>query len=104
VSQHGCCQSAAIAGRPSMARRCLAFAGWIVPGTILAFMPKCPICLAAYATLATGIGISVSAAGTIRLLLIAACIGSLTYLIVKQIAIWTMKLKDHEISRTRRPQ
>ena len=55
--------------------RGVSVAKWIVPGTVLVFIPKCPLCVAAYIAAATGIGISFSAAANIRMLLIGACLG-----------------------------
>ncbi len=65
-------------------RRVVDLAGWIVPGVILALIPKCPMCLAAYIALWTGLGLSVAAAANLRLLLIIACVISLVFLTVRQ--------------------
>lgn len=36
--------------------------GWLFPGILLVLMPKCPVCLAAYIALVTGISIPIAAA------------------------------------------
>jgi hypothetical protein len=74
-SGDGCC---------SVARRAVDLLGWIVPSAILALIPKCPMCLAAYLALWTGLGISVAAAANLRVLLIIACAISLVFLAVRQ--------------------
>jgi hypothetical protein len=68
---------------PGIARRCLGIAQWIVPSTVLALMPKCPACVAAYLALATGIGISLPAATFIRTTLGVLCIASLVFLLAR---------------------
>jgi hypothetical protein len=42
----------------------------ILPGTLLLFLPKCPLCLAAWLTVVTGIGISPAAAAWVRELIV----------------------------------
>lgn len=70
--------------RSRLVRRCLDVAKWIVPGALLAFMPKCPICLAAYVAAATGLGLSFTNATYLRTVLLLLSIVSLFYLAAKQ--------------------
>lgn len=69
-----CCRK----GRPSgrLARgfsRTLAF---LLPGAVLALLPKCPLCLAAWLTLATGAAVSAGAAARVRGLALAICVSA----------------------------
>ena len=64
----------------TIGRRLLELAGWLIPGTLLAFFPKCPLCVAGYVALATGLGISLAAATYLRWGLLLLCIVSLTYM------------------------
>jgi hypothetical protein len=59
------------------ARTGLRWLRWIVPSAVLALMPKCPLCVATYYTLLTGLGMSLAAAVVVRNLLIVVCIGML---------------------------
>ncbi|SIN74808.1 hypothetical protein SAMN05444166_0614 [Singulisphaera sp. GP187] len=80
MNAHGCCELGSHGSvRKTLAQRCLASIGWIVPGAILAFLPKCPACLAAYVAIGTGVGLSVSTATSLRMVLLIVCVGSLTY-------------------------
>ena len=57
----------------------------IIPVIALTLIPKCPVCLAAYVALATGIGLSITTAAFIRTTLIILCVLSITYFIMKQV-------------------
>ena len=90
MNAHPCCQIKAGAGdngrRPaSRLRRGGEIAGWIVPSATLALLPKCPVCVAAYVTLATGIGISLPTATYLRVTLVVLCVASLVFLTARRL-------------------
>jgi hypothetical protein len=78
----GCDEGAAT--RPPR-QSCVGLAGGIVPGMILAIMPKCPACLAAYLAVGTGLALSATVAASLRMALIALSITWLSYLGVRRI-------------------
>ena len=53
---------------------------WLFPATLLVLMPKCPMCVAAYVALFTGVGVSVSTARWIQIVMLLLCLISLAYL------------------------
>src|SRR5215510_1211238 len=69
----------------SLLRRSGEVAAWAIPAAILALMPKCPVCLAAYVALWTGIGLTLSTATFLRTALVALCAVSLLFLIAKML-------------------
>ncbi len=85
-----CCPAKTGAGnearRPaSWLRRVGEFASWIVPSAILTLMPKCPMCLAAYVALVTGLGISLPTAACLRVMLVVLCVASLVFITARQL-------------------
>lgn len=75
-----CCHSAegprppvvpVVAVKGSPRQRVLSSILWILPTTVLALVPKCPACVAAYVAAFTGIGLSLSAASYLRTSIIA---------------------------------
>jgi hypothetical protein len=65
---------------------------WLFPTTLLVLMPKCPICLAAYVALFTGIGISVSTARWIQISVPVLCLTMLAYLTYLTVRRWRFRL------------
>lgn len=78
-------------------RRAGRFAGALVPGVLLALMPKCPLCFAAWAA-ALGIALPAAAAEPVRQALIACCLLALfvsLFLFVRSI----IPNHDHHVRR-----
>jgi len=71
--------------RAGWTRRILSLFEWALPVTVLAVMPKCPACVAAYVVLFTGIGLSFSAAAVVRWSVIAISISTLLLLGIRMI-------------------
>ena len=56
---------------------------WLFPAILLVLIPKCPLCMVTCVALFTGIGVSVSTARLIQVLMPAFCLTSLAYLAIR---------------------
>jgi hypothetical protein len=63
----------------NVARRSSEAAGWIVPSILLALVPKCPMCVAAYIALVSGVSVTMSTASIVRTSMIVVSIATLMY-------------------------
>ncbi|MDX2145085.1 MAG: hypothetical protein SFV19_17150 [Rhodospirillaceae bacterium] len=62
--------------------------GMLLPGAVLALLPKCPMCLAAYLTVITSVSVSPAEAETVRTAIMALCGLSFCYLAVRAARAW----------------
>lgn len=72
----------------SLFRRGARRTSWVLPSIMLVLMPKCPICLAAYIALITGITIPITIAARLRWMLIILCIAAIVWLALQ----WSLYL------------
>ena len=67
-----------------LARRFSSFTASILPTAVLVFLPKCPLCLAAWLTVATGVSFSAGAAAWLRVIIVLLCLAALTPIICRR--------------------
>lgn len=75
-----CCKAV---GRRSV----LGIGGWVAPAAVLAFMPKCPMCLAAYVAVGTGLALPISTAAHLRTTLIVVSVASLAFATARRLGL-----------------
>jgi hypothetical protein len=59
-----------------LARRLFAAMPSILPGAVLVLLPKCPLCLAAWLTVITGVGVSAAAAASLGKLIVVCWVAA----------------------------
>ena len=105
TTMSACCDAASDRKTPTWVRRVREIFAWVLPSAILVLVPKCPACLAAYVTLWTGLGLSLSTATYLRWVLLFLCVASLLFLIVERLdrigAIFSYFKKETEQCNTK---
>ena len=91
-----CCQKnrsvrAAARHQESWLLRARGVTGVIVPSTLLALLPKCPMCLAAYVALGTGFTVSCTSAQILMRALTVLCFGTLALCVARRIVNYGLK-------------
>jgi hypothetical protein len=81
VNTHACC-AGTVSPQRSFTRRLMEAAGCVLPGVMVALLPKCPACLAAWLAIA-GIGLSAPAAGRLRSVILILGLVPMLYLAAK---------------------
>jgi hypothetical protein len=59
----------------------------VLPAAVLVLLPKCPLCLAAWLTVATGVSFTAAGAAWVRASIVLLCVAVLTAIIWRRVAI-----------------
>jgi len=78
-------------------------AGWIIPSATLVLLPKCPLCVAAYVALFSGVGISFASASHLRTSLLILCVTVLLCLALKRLCRLATRNKARSTAQTQFP-
>lgn len=82
MSNQACCCASSDSPPENRSRR---VAACLLPAVGLALVPKCPMCVAAWVSLMTGVSLSLQAASWLRGGMLAVCVGLLGLLVVRLI-------------------
>lgn len=74
--------------RATHARRLTTLTSWATPLVTLALIPKCPLCLAAWVLLTTGVNLSPASAAFARSGLIVISIAAIALLALRAVRLW----------------
>lgn len=84
-----CCRLKPAVHRSISKRRWRSVGGCAGSGALLILLPKCPLCIAAYLAVWTGLGIAAPIASYLRFALAGIFIASLTFLLMRRFFIRT---------------
>ena len=85
MSASHCCQGRQARQPAPWLRRAGEAAEWLLPGTALALLPKCPVCLAAYVALGTGVMMTPASAHLLLRTVTVLCIGALACCLTRRV-------------------
>jgi hypothetical protein len=77
--------------------------GWIIPSVTLVLLPKCPVCVAMYIALFSGVGISLANASILRSALLILCVATLLCLALHRLRRVVGPHKAMAVARTQFP-
>jgi hypothetical protein len=78
-------------------------AGWIIPSATLVLLPKCPLCVAAYVALFSGVSISFASASHLRTSLLILCVTVLLCLALKCLCRLAARNRARSTAQTQFP-
>jgi hypothetical protein len=81
-----CCTGGTASSRPSLSTTSKA-AGTILPGALLALLPKCPLCIAAWLTAVSGVGFSATGAAWVRAMLVMSWIAAVAFAVARIVVL-----------------
>ena len=83
-----------------LARRTRGAAAWALPGVVLALVPKCPMCVAAYLAIGGWLGVSLSTAAHLRTALVWLCWSALALLAARRTVRFTTRFRTRRRDST----
>ena len=89
LNQMHCCEAQPAARRGPPARRWRSAGSCVGSGAMLLLLPKCPVCIAAYLAVWTGVGIAAPIAGHLRSVMAVIFVMSLCFLLVRHFWVKT---------------
>ncbi len=83
MSTPRCCEGTSTSSRT---RRGLSTAaGTVGPAAVMALLPKCPACIAAYLAMGAGMGVTVSTAAHLRMAILVLCVACAAFVTARHL-------------------